>query len=342
MKIGIDARLINETGVGRYIRNLIAELSEIDKNNNYVVFVRDKFTAPHNRWEVKRIDIPWHSVKEQTELPKIFGREQLDMLHIPYFTIPIFYPGKFIVTMHDLTVLHFATGKATTLPLPLYWVKSFAYRAILEIGLYRASHIIAVSNTTREELMDHFALDERKISVIHEGVRPMKAGKRLIKEPYFLYVGNAYPHKNLGILLRAAEGKRVVVVGKEDLFYKRLPRSENVTFFGPANDSELASLYTHAIALVFPSLMEGFGLPALEAAVCGTPVICSDIPSFHEIIGPLGNYFNPRDVSALRALLEHPEILKKPSLADHQTLLKKYSWRSMAEETLSVYNEVSR
>lgn len=340
MKIGIDGRLINESGVGRYIRNLIAELSKLDLENNYIVFVRDEFKPPNSRWEARKIDIPWHSIREQIELLKFFARERLDLLHIPYFTIPIFYPGKFIVTMHDLTVLHFATGKATTLPLPLYWVKSLGYRMILEIGLHRATHIISVSNATREELMDHFALDERKISVIHEGVRQMKAGKRLIREPYFLYVGNAYPHKNLETLLDALGNKRLVLVGKEDIFYKRLPRAPNVIFFGPASDEQLVSLYTYATALVFPSLMEGFGLPGLEAAVSGTPVICSDIPAFHEILGNLGNYFKPNDISALRALLMHPENLRKPSAVDRQVLLKKYTWKSMAEQTMSVYNKV--
>jgi len=340
MKIGIDGRLINETGVGRYIRNLIAELAVIDKENRYAVFVRDEFIPPNERWEVRRADIPWHSVAEQVELPKVFAGEHLDLLHIPYFTIPIFYPGKFIATIHDLTILHFPTGKATTLPVSLYWVKVLAYRLILEIGLHRAAHIISVSHATREELMDHFALDERKISVIHEGVRGMKSGKRLIKEPYFLYVGNAYPHKNLELLIRATD-KQLVFVGKEDLFYKRLPRLPNITFFGQANDEELGSLYAHAQALVFPSLMEGFGLPALEAAVLGTPVICSDIPAFREVLGPQGNYFNPRDVSALRALLTHPENLKKPSKEEQQELLSRFTWRQMAEKTLQVYNEAN-
>ena len=342
MKIGIDARLINETGVGRYIRNLIGELAEIDRENNYVVFLRrdNSWKSPNSRWEKRLADIPWHSIAEQIELPKLFGREHLDLLHVPYFTVPIFYAGKFVVTIHDLTILHFSTGKATTLPLPFYWAKLFGYRAILEIGLHRASGVIAVSGATKEELMDHFALDERKISVIHEGVREGKSNKRLIKRSYFLYVGNAYPHKNLEMLLRAIGEKTLVLVGKEDLFYKRLPRPSNVIFFGQANDEQLASLYTYATALVFPSLMEGFGLPALEAAACGTPVICSDIPAFREILGPLGNYFMPKDTSALRALIAHPEKLKKPTKEEQQELLKRFSWRQMAVKTLRVYQQI--
>ncbi len=344
MRIGIDARLINETGVGRYIRNLIGELAIQDKTNEYVVFLRANtygvFTPPNVRWTKVRTDIPWHSIAEQLIMPWVFLKARLDLVHIPYFNIPILYPGKMVATIHDLTILHYPTGKATTLPLPSYWVKLLGYRAILEIGLHRVSRVIAVSFATAEELMDHVALDERKISVIHEGVREGKSSKRLIKDPYFLYVGNAYPHKNLEILFEAIGAQTLVLVGKEDLFYKRLPRSNNATFFGQANDEQLGSLYTYARALVFPSRMEGFGLPALEAAVYGTPVICSDIPAFREILGPLGNYFSTNDVSALRTLIAHPEKLKKPTKEEQQELLKRFSWRQMAAQTLRIYEQV--
>lgn len=339
MKIGIDARLMSETGVGRYIRNLIAELVDIDTTNRYIVFLRDDsaWEPPNARWEKRIADIPWHSVAEQVLLPGIFARERLDILHVPYFAIPIFYTGTFVVTMHDLTILHYPTGKATTLPLFFYWVKVLAYRFILEVGLRRAAHIIAVSHITAKELMDHFSLGARKISVIHEGVRLPKIGKRVVDEPYFLYVGNAYPHKNLETLLKAIGSQKLVCVGKEDLFYKRLPRSDTTIFLNNVSDTALGSLYHHAAAVILPSLMEGFGLPALEAAVSGTPVVCSDIPAFREILGPLGNYFQPRDVSGLRALLQHPEKLKVPSQKDRQELLSRFNWRHMAERTLAVY-----
>ena len=339
MKIGIDARLINETGVGRYMRNLIAELADIDTTNRYIVFVRDDraWEPPNARWEKRIADIPWHSVAEQVLLPRIFAKEQLDLLHVPYFAIPIFYTGAFVVTMHDLTILHYPTGKATTLPRFFYRAKVLAYRIILEIGLSRAAHIIAVSHATAKELTDHFSLDAQKVSVIHEGVRRMKTEKRILAGPYYLYVGNAYPHKNLETLLKAIGRKKLVLVGKEDLFYRRLPRADNVLFLNTVSDTELGSLYAHASALVFPSLMEGFGLPALEAAVCGTPVVCSDTPAFREVLGPLGNYFQPHDVSGLRALLENPEKLKRPSQKEQQELLAHFNWRHMAERTLAVY-----
>ena len=171
MKIGIDGRLINETGVGRYIRNLIRELARIDKTNNYVVFVLDNsWVPPNERWEKRIIDVRWHSVAEQLIIPWVLMKEHLDLVHIPYFNVPIFYPGKFIVTIHDLTILHFDTGKATTLPIFFYKVRRLGYYLALTVGLRRAQKIIAVSKTTKQEIVDHFQIDPNKILVTYEGV----------------------------------------------------------------------------------------------------------------------------------------------------------------------------
>jgi len=152
-----------------------------------------------------------------------------------------------------------------------------------------------------------------------------------MKDNYFLYVGNAYPHKNVEVLIRAAKlaGVRVVFVGKEDYFYTRLGiKPKTVT------DTELSELYTHARALVFPSLMEGFGLPALEALTHNCPVIVSDIPVFHEILGRSAIYFDPSSAEDLAQVLERA-AQKRPPV--DQSILKKYSWQKMAQETLSVY-----
>lgn len=361
MKIGIDARLIDETGVGRYIRNLIGELALLDKTNEYVVFLRavayDAFDPPNARWTKVCADVPWHTISEQLVMPWIFLKARLNLVHIPYFNVPIFYPGKFIVTIHDLTILHFDTGKATTLPLLLYKLRRLGYFLALAVGLRRAQKIIAVSKTTKQEVVDHFQINPDKIVVTYEGVdekitsdmRHATSKNKLISQPYFLYVGNAYPHKNLETLLRAFQERteKLVFVGREDFFYRRIKSlvrtmklDDRVIFFGQADDSQLANLYTHAVALVFPSLMEGFGLPALEAAVCGTPVICSDIPAFREILGHLGNYFQPTEFSRLRELIKGAlrGKVKIPTQDERKILLEKFNWHDMAAKTLHVYS----
>jgi hypothetical protein len=173
MKIGIDARLINETGVGRYIRNLIAELGILDTKNSYVVFLRknayDGFMLPNVRWEKRMADIRWHSMTEQIFMPAIFNRERLDLLHVPYFNIPLFYFRKFIVTIHDLTLLHFNTGKATTLPYVLYKFRRLGYYISLLKAMFSSEKIIAVSHATKKEILDHFDVSPEHIEVIYEG-----------------------------------------------------------------------------------------------------------------------------------------------------------------------------
>ena len=156
-----------------------------------------------------------------------------------------------------------------------------------------------------------------------------------MKDKYFLYVGNAYPHKNLEILIRASARAqvRVVYVGKDDYFYKKLhiKPSVNVT------DKELADLYMHAEALVLPSFMEGFALPALEALSHGCPLIVSDIPVFHELLADIPKYFSPYDEAALVACLKTPPKRTKQFLVHAGHIVQKYSWSHMATETLAVY-----
>ncbi|MBI5620115.1 glycosyltransferase family 4 protein [Candidatus Gottesmanbacteria bacterium] len=366
MKIGIDARLIEETGVGRYIRNLIEQLGELDKRNSYVCFLPKHAFGPfhlaNNRWEKRLADVPWHSVSEQIMMPLILLREKLDLVHIPYFNIPILYPGKIVVTIHDLTILHFHTGRATTLPKFLYQMRRFGYWLVHRIGLPRAKSIVAVSNATKQEIIDHFRIDAEKIRVTYEGVdsKIYKSAndkstnkKPIVPEPYFLYVGNAYPHKNLETLVQAFQPKdtRLVLVGKDDYFYQRLKKEvgqlglrHGVIFFGQANDAELANLYSHAIALVFPSMMEGFGLPGLEALANGCQVIASDIPVFHEIFGKSVSYVDPYRAESLLEKLTQAErgALPKPAPREVDFLLEQFSWETMAKKTLDVYEGTAR
>ncbi len=160
-----------------------------------------------------------------------------------------------------------------------------------------------------------------------------------MKDKYFLYVGNAYPHKNLETLIRSAilAGVNIVYVGKDDYFYRKLhiiPKT--------VNDSELANLYANAEALVFPSLMEGFGLPALEALAHGCPVIVSDIPVFHEILGDVPKYFDPHDEEALAECLKNPPQRSNLFQEKIKRIVQRYSWQKMGKETLSVYEHSAR
>lgn len=363
MNIGIDARLIAETGVGRYIRNLIEHLGKLDDDNTYVIFLRkksfDSFALPNSRWRKQLAEVAWHTVREQFVMPMLFGEAKLDLVHIPYHNPPIFYLGAMVITIHDLTILHFNTGKATTLPPFIYALKRLGYWVELAVGLRLARAVIAVSETTKAEIVSHFAVPKSKIFVTYEGVDTKLTNKKtavatqknIRKDGYFLYVGNAYPHKNLNTFIAGfAKYKgphKLVLVGAEDYFYRRLKQlveslglSNRVEFFGSANDSHLHDLYRNAQALVFPSLMEGFGLPALEALALGTRVLCSDIPIFHEILKDHATYMDSTDADAIAVALSTISTQKtKPFSADE---LASYSWEHMASQTKKIYENSTR
>ncbi len=366
MNIAIDARLINETGVGRYIRNLISQLAVFDTENRYIVFLLPhdlpKFVLPNSRWEKRPLDVHWHTFKEQIVMPWIFWKAHVDLVHIPYFTAPIFYPGKFVVTIHDLTILHIHTGKASTLPYWKYFVRKIGYRIILAISMLRAKQILAVSHAVKKDILDHFWVNEKKISVTYEGIDDSflttsneSIKKRPLTEPYFLYVGNVYPHKNVEVLLQAFAQIRskidtrvkLVFVGPDDYFYERLAllvtsleMDDSVEFRHGISDQELGQLYAHSIALVFPSRMEGFGLPALEAILYNCPVIASDIPIFREILKGFARFVDSTKSEnlsrAMNELLQNgPQDLKSQS--ERLAFLSQYSWQIMAKKTRHIY-----
>ncbi|OGH14363.1 MAG: hypothetical protein A2687_01920 [Candidatus Levybacteria bacterium RIFCSPHIGHO2_01_FULL_38_26] len=372
MKIGIDCRLWNESGVGRYIRNLTEQLLIIDRKNSYVFFVLSKDrkeilrSVQNDRFKIITADIRWHTIEEQWRFPSILNKENLDLVHFPYFSVPIFYNKPFIVTIHDLILHHFPTGEASTLALPLYQLKLLGYKSVISNGAKKAKKIITVSNATKAEIVDHLKVDPSKVVVTYEGVGinsrlKVKTSKLKVKN-YFLYVGNAYPHKNLERLIEAfnlvchpealAEGSndiKLVLVGKEDYFYKRLKEKvknmgleKSVLFLGEVSDEELMILYKNARVLVMPSLMEGFGLPAVEAMANKCLVLASDIPTFREICGGVGVYFDPKNseeiAKNLIPVLDSGDKYRDKIEKGFERV-KMFSWEKMAKETLRVYED---
>jgi len=371
MRIGIDARLWNETGVGRYIRNLVWNLQELDKVNTYVLFVDKRIKKQELRikmdWTVIETDIRWHSVKEQLKFAKVLEKEHLDLVHFPYFSVPILYNRPFVITIHDLIINHYPTGKASTLPSPIYYIKLAGYKFVIKQAAQKAQHVIAVSEATKSEIEKHLQISSDKISVTYEGVEPSLRAQQskpqkeiatviswLRNDDYFLYVGNAYPHKNLERLIEAFKlinndypDSKLVFIGKEDYFYKRLKEKvtslgleNNILFTGFVSEDELDVYYQNAIATIVPSLMEGFGLPGLEAMKRNCLVISSDIPSLREIYHEAAVYFDPLAPASMHAtILEVLENKKKfQSYKEKgQKRVAFFSWRKMAEQTLKIY-----
>ncbi|HVT00637.1 MAG TPA: glycosyltransferase family 1 protein [Patescibacteria group bacterium] len=371
MRIGIDARLWSQSGVGRYIRNLISNLSQIDKKNEYVVFslpqnVSEIKSIVNGRWSIVQVNIPWHGVSEQINLPKILNSQDLDLMHFPYFSVPIFYYKPFVVTVHDLIVNTFNTGRASTLPLPLYIGKRFGYHTVMANSIYRSKKIIVPSLSVKKDIQKSYLnVSDKKIVVTYEGgfleVEPKTKAKDLINGEYLLRIGNFYPHKNVEALIQAFrdfvydsyENKdaKLVLVGGRDHFFKRIEKlindkllNNNIVFVESPTDDDLVWLYKNAKATIIPSLMEGFSLTAVEALSCGCPVVASDIPVHREVCESAAIYFNPNNIDDMKQKIGFAFSLIDRSrdelIKQGKKRAKDFSWKKMAKETLQVYESV--
>ena len=332
MKIGIDARLWGQSGIGRYIKNLVLELEKIDTQNDYIIFVTKQISEQYHpsnpRFKKWILNIPIYTVSEQfLILPEIY-RAKLDLYHVPHFNVPFFYKRPFVVTIHDLTMLKM-DFEATTLSPLMYRMKYYGQKIILSHAIKKAKKIITPSITIANELIPKYRIPEMRIEHTYEGVDddliknlPKDQGnlrarieKFRIVNKYFLYVGNFFSHKNLTTLVvshkeNLVNGKtdmQFVLVGKVDIFSRRLGgfinglKLNNKFIFaskyiesGFVDDYNLSALYKGAYAFVFPSLNEGFSITPLEAQSVGVPVVISDIPIHHEIFGDSALYFNPK------------------------------------------------
>jgi hypothetical protein len=169
MRVGIDGRLWNETGVGRYIRNLVYNLADIDKHNEYVVFLRtadvSKFKVQSSKFKVVVADIRWHTVDEQLKFPHILSKENLDLVHFPYFSVPVRYHRPFVITIHDLIINHFPTGKASKLPLYLYQLKRMGYNYVVKKAVERAEKIIVPLDAVKNDLMKKYQVVRLLLSI---------------------------------------------------------------------------------------------------------------------------------------------------------------------------------
>jgi glycosyltransferase involved in cell wall biosynthesis len=367
MKIGIDARLWSESGVGRYIRNLVSGIDEQElknPNHRYTIYLLqkdfDSVKFKSNSFEKKVLNVRWHSIQEQLSVTKNLKKENFDLVHFPYFSIPLSYTDPFVITIHDLIIKRFPTGKASTLPGPLYKVKHAVYNKILEHGIHKSKEILVPSEFVKKDILDSFDISQEKITVTYEGVDPSfqkeKLEVPLVKDlSYFLYVGNAYPHKNLEFLVQGFEHfieenpqyiqSHLVLVGKKDFFYERLQKSistkSNIIVLDSISDGELSYLYENAQAVVSASKSEGFGLPLLEALQSKSLVVCSDIPIFKEICGKAAIYFNNTKVEsiahAFHTVLTMSNQDKKRMISLGTAQVKNFSWDTMVEKTVEVY-----
>lgn len=325
-RVAVDARMMRSSGIGRYIRELvpllrrggglrlalIGDLANVRAlaTGNEPVSGRPNDDRVSAEVTFHHCAAPIYSVREQLELPRAIPCDA-DTIWVPHYNFPLRARGRLVVTVHD--VLHLAH------PAYVRGAHRRGYARMMFSRLRgRADAIIVDSRFTADELVRHARIDPRRIQVVHLGVGMEWFAARVDTgtqsgRPYFLYVGNVKPHKNLGILLEAFRvagnvlahdlviaGRREGLLGGDHAVVVAAARfGGRVRFTGEVSDAELRALVAGAEALVLPSRYEGFGLPALEAMAAGCPAIVSNAGSLPEVCGDAALYFHPADAHGL-------------------------------------------
>jgi glycosyltransferase involved in cell wall biosynthesis len=379
--IGIIGHLLSfdatyrHAGVSRYVEALLRELPALASDPRagpaaFVVFTgRDHSPAergfdPRLRWVHAPLPTGEPALRilwEQTTGMTIARRFGLDVVHAPVNVTPLVTGAPRVVTIHDLAFHHY--------PQHYPGWKGRYLRLLTRLSVRRAARVIAVSETTRRDVIRLYRADPARVVAIPNGVseeyQRLPAGEiasfrqaQGLTRDFVLFVGTLQPRKNLETLLRAYArvadeiGWDLVVVGAEGWQYapvfataRELGLAESVRFAGFVPDATLPLWYNAAGMVACPSLYEGFGLPLLEAMACGAPVIAADVSSLPEVVGDAGLLVPPGDVDgwarAIQMLARNPA--RRDDLA--QRGLRRaggYSWRRTAAETLAVYRGVMR
>ena len=360
-KIGIDARLYFQTGVGTYLKNLIYYLEQKDlKNESFYIYLLaedfDKVSIKNKNFIKRKVNYRWHTFGEQIGFALTLYLDRLDLMHFTYFSYPVLYFKKFIATVHDVTPLLFKTGKASTKNGFLYHIKHLFFRIILRCQIERAIKIITPTATVKKQLEDIYGEKiSEKTFPIHEGVSyQMLEAKQNMKlsdkfSNFFIYVGNFYPHKNVESLVKSFEKidkkYQLILLGPDDYFSSRILRCidtsklrENIFLLKNSTLPDLVFFYKNALALIHPSLSEGFGLPLIEAAYFDCPIIASNIDVFKELLGDNYVSFNPNNIEDIAEKIKY-FIDKKPKF-NYKAIINKYSFIKMSDEILKIYKSV--
>lgn len=366
LHVGVNAHLLSldksyrSAGINWYIYNLLQRLPDADPGIEYTVFLHEPGYVGREGQRLRRSRLPTRRPPvriawEQAVQPWAARRAGLDLLHCPAFVGPLAGSIPFVVTVHDLSFLLFPQGFRG-------WKRRYL-RTLTGLSVRRARRVVAVSESTRQDLVQLYGLDPERVDVVHNGVdaafRPLPAAevaafrsRRGLPERFLLFVGTLEPRKNIVRLVEAYARLPVprvplMLVGGKGWFYEEmlvrveeLDLADEVCFVGYVPTEELPYWYNAAEVLAYPSLYEGFGLPALEAMACGTPVVTSSTSSLPEVVGQAGMMVEPTDVAALTAALQRvldDAGLREEMRAAGQARAARFSWPETARATAAVY-----
>ncbi len=367
MKIGIEAEranLPNPTGVERYAAEMIKNFARLDRKNEYVLYFRTKpqqwfYDLPKN-FSMKVIPFPkyWTQIRISWEM----ALHPVDVLFITASALPLWHPRKSIVTVHDVAWKMFPYAFTKFMRRYLEWSTSFAVK--------NAAKVIAVSESTKQDLVKFYDITANKVIVTHLGLdgnfRPMKYEEvqpmldkyNLVYQKYILFLGTIQPRKNIIRLVEAyqqlkkqnhVEEKLAIFGGRGWLWEPILKKIKmvgldgSIKYFDYAPPEDLPYLYAGAKLLTLPALYEGFGLPPLEAMVSGVPVVVSNVSSLPEVVGDAGILVDPNSADSiadglLKVLTDNN--LREQMIVKGLERAKQFTWENTAKKTLEVFNSL--
>jgi glycosyltransferase involved in cell wall biosynthesis len=364
--IGMSAHLLSlaesyrSAGINWYIYNLLHHLPEVASDLEYTVFTSERryTTAPGTHLQLSRLPTGHPAVRilwEQALQPWALRRARVDLLHSPAFVGPLFSACPLVVTVHDLSFLFF--------PRNFQSLNRSYLRLFTRLSVRRARRILAVSESTKRDLVECFGLSPAKVDVVYNGVdsafRPLPADqvaafrrKAGLPDRFMLFVGTLEPRKNVVRLIEAyaelpKERPPLVLIGGKGWLYDQifarveaLNLSSQVHFAGYVLAEDLPLWYNAADLFVYPSLYEGVGLPPLEAMACGTAVITSTVSSLPEVVGKAGLMIDPTDTKALATAMEQvltARDVREQMQAEGLAQAQAFSWKKTAQGTVDGY-----
>jgi len=359
MHIAIDARIINST-TGRYVERLLHYLQTIDTTNEYSVLVREKdlnyWKPSAKNFTIRVAEFANYSFNEQVGFLRYLNKLNADLVHFCMPQQPIFYKGKKVTTIHDLTLIRTYNSDKNWLK---YHAKQLVARYVLRMIPRTNNHIITDADFTKQDIISYSHVSEEKVSRVYLAGETTNGSSFTYTLPfkrYIMYVGQQSDYKNVKRLGDAHQKLRetypelgLVLAGRKNAAalrnetYFNNKKYTGIHFTDYIEDAQLNWLYEHAEAYVFPSLMEGFGLPGLEAMAHGTPVVSSNATCLPEVYGDAAHYFDPKETDdiarVINEVLGNPALKRTLSAAGYERI-KKFSWKKMAAETLAIYEKV--
>jgi glycosyltransferase involved in cell wall biosynthesis len=383
LEIALDTRRVADFGIGTYIRNLVRALARVDSTNQYTLITTERPVADFSELP-SNFRTAIFPGKNQTGLAQLgYGmflkKLRADLYHIPLNAVPLMMPKPYLVTIHDMSTLLFASQSGYRNRLRHFYLRR---------GLLRADRVMAVSMSTCRDVEALLGIPASRIRVIYNAPDPIFRApsaaplaavegeefgyppeiqrvmdRYRIHYPFLLYVGRTNPQKNIPRLVEAfavLRGEvqnhplyrdlRLLIIGDEISRYPALRHAviqsrveDAVRFLGFVPIETLRSFYQAASAFVFPSLYEGFGLPPLEAMACGTPVVCSHVNSLPEVVGDAAEVVNPENVfdiaRGMREVLLNSERRRTMVQLGFEQA-RRFSWERTAQQVLDAYEEI--